>query len=96
MHCDFVFFSEHAITKMAERDIQIEEVEAVIKKGTVIKHYPEDEPSKSWLILSFSAGQPIHVVVSRDYATGFCIVITAYVPDKSLWEPDFKTKKSDP
>ena len=37
MYCDNIYFSEHALTKMAERDINPVEVEAVIKKGETIK-----------------------------------------------------------
>jgi len=66
MHCGFVFFSEHSITKMAERDIDPEEVEAVLQQGEVIRHYPEDLPSPSWLMLGFSKGRAVDVVDSRD------------------------------
>jgi hypothetical protein len=93
MHCESIFFSEHVLTKMAERDIEPEEVETVIKKGEAIRHYPDDQPDPSRLVLGFVNGKALHVVVLRDVVTENCIVITAYEPDPNIWEPDFKTKK---
>lgn len=93
MRCDHIFYSEHAIVKMAERNIGTSEVEEVIQHGEVVKHYPDDQPSPSWLMLGHPNGKATHVVFSREEATDFCIVITAYHPDETTWEPDFKTKK---
>jgi len=33
------------------------------------------------------------VVVAEDEAAGVSIVVTAYVPDPALWEPDWKTRR---
>ncbi|MBK9014506.1 MAG: DUF4258 domain-containing protein [Saprospiraceae bacterium] len=93
MRCDSIFYSEHAIVQMAARNITPAEVEAVLQEGEIIKHYPDDQPSPSWLILGYSKGKAVHVVFSRDIATDFCIIITAYYPDPTVWNPDFKTKK---
>ncbi len=93
MRCDLIFYSEHAIHKMAARKISTDEVEEAIQFGEVIQHYPNDEPSPSWLMLGLSKGKALHVVFSRDTVTDFCIVITAYYPDPTVWNPDFKTKK---
>lgn len=51
MRCDFIFYSEHAVVKMAERGMNVEEVEAVIQAGEVVRHYPDDQPAPSWLML---------------------------------------------
>ena len=93
MRCDFVIFSEHALVKMAERGISPEMVEQVIEKGEVIKTYPDDKPSPSQLLLGFFNTRPIHVLIARDIATDFCIVITTYFPDTNLWATNFKTKR---
>ena len=94
MRCDFIFYSEHAVVKMAERGMNVEEVEAVIQAGEVIRHYPDDQPAPSWLMLGIVNGRPIHVVFARDVATDFCIVITAYQPDETTWGSDFKIKRT--
>ncbi len=81
------------MVKMAERGIDPEVVEMVVNTGKIIKEYPNDEPSPSWLVFGLVEKRPIHVVVARDIATDFCIVITAYEPDIAQWELDFSTKK---
>lgn len=77
---------------MFKRGISAEEVEVTIENGEIVKDYPQDSPFPSHLKLYFVNTRPIHVVVSRDISTGCCYVITAYEPDSSLWESDFKTK----
>ncbi len=93
MYCDSIFFSEHALTKMAERGIEPEEVEAVIKKGDTIRSYPDDVPHPSYLLMGNVNGQVVHVVICKDILYENCIVITAYLPNPRIWEADFKTKK---
>lgn len=96
MQCDTVIFSEHAFTRMAERDIEPKAVVQATKTGKIIKEYPDDEPSPSFLLLGFLNESPLHVVVSRDYATDICIVITVYAPDPTQWGFNFSIKKSKP
>lgn len=93
MRCDFIFYSEHAVQQMAARKISTDAVEEVIQFGEVIKYYPDEEPAPCWLMLGLPDGKPLHVVFSRDIVTDFCIVITAYHPDPTVWQQDFKTKK---
>jgi hypothetical protein len=38
--------------------------------------------------------RPIHIVVGKDVEKERCIVVTAYEPDPSIWEPGFKSKRS--
>jgi hypothetical protein len=38
--------------------------------------------------------RPIHIVVGKDEEKERCIVVTAYEPDPSIWEPGFKSKRS--
>lgn len=72
--------------------ITVEQVEVVIDKGKVIKMYPEDKPFPSYLMLGYSAGRPLHVVISDDNK-GNCFIITAYEPDKKIWNEKFENKK---
>jgi hypothetical protein len=92
MECSKYEYSNHAIAQMFKRGISADEVEAAIENGENIKEYPQDTPFPSFLKLYFSNARPIHVVVSQDNSTGICFVITAYQPDPSLWNSDFKTK----
>ena len=75
-----------------ERMISPGEVEAVIAKGTIIEEYPEDARGHSCLLLGFGEGnRPLHVVCSPK--DEYLAVITAYVPDRSQWQSDWKTRK---
>lgn len=65
----------------------------VIRQGEIIESYPNDTPYPSSLMLGFSGGVPIHVVVARREDIGRCIVVTVYVPDPLRWSPDFKTRR---
>lgn len=87
-----LIFREHALLRMAERGITHQDVTSALEQGEVIRHYPEDTPYPSRLLLLWIEGQPLHVVAAPvgDDAE---IVITVYRPDPALWEPDFKRKR---
>jgi hypothetical protein len=54
--------------------------------------YPEDKPHPSYLMLGYSAGRALHLVISADNK-GNCFIITAYEPDKKIWDENFENKK---
>jgi len=94
MRCKEVKFSGHALRRMFEREINVDDVLDVIASGEDIAEYPEDTPFPSYLILGFVRSHPIHVVVARDKMSETCHIITAYPPDPSQWSADFKTRRS--
>jgi len=96
MYCDNIYFSEHAFTKMAERGIDPEDIEFVIKKGETIKSYPDEQPDPCYLLMGVSNQRVLHVVISKDVLYENCIVVTVYQPDANIWESDFKNKKIKP
>jgi Domain of unknown function (DUF4258) len=83
---------EHCLRRMFKRKITPEDVLETVRKGEIIKEYPEDNPYPSFLILSFVNKRPIHVVVARNEMDDLCFVVTVYEPDKSMWSNDFKIK----
>ncbi len=85
-------FSGHAIMQMFKRNIQVDDIEFVLRNGKVIKEYPLDKPFPSFLMVSFVDRRPLHVVASTD-RRGNCYIITAYEPDPELWSKDFSTKR---
>ncbi len=93
MDCKQIRFSRHAVERSFERGILPDHVVQAIAIGEVIETYPEDEPYPSVLVLGYIKGQPIHVVVAIDVATGICIVVTVYHPDPSIWAEDFKRRR---
>lgn len=79
---------------MFSRNISISEVKYIVEVGAVIAEYPDDQPFPSFLLLGFLLEGPIHVVLAKDAQTGLCRVITVYRPDPTLWNEDFRTKKT--
>ncbi|MBF0131127.1 MAG: DUF4258 domain-containing protein [Magnetococcales bacterium] len=78
---------------MFERGLVPEEVVFTIESGEMVKDYPDDQPFPSRLLLGFPKGRPVHVVLSFDPLSRRCHVITAYVPDKKIWNLDFRSRR---
>jgi hypothetical protein len=79
---------------MYQRDISEPEVRHVIATGETVEDYPDDTPYPSRLVLGWSGRRPIHVVVADNVDDQENIVITAYEPDPTEWELDFKRRKT--
>ncbi|MGE0175348.1 MAG: DUF4258 domain-containing protein [Oligoflexales bacterium] len=93
MDCKTVTFSGHAITQMFSRNISVDDVKAALRNGEAIESYPNDKPYPTWLLLGTVENRPLHVVMARNTLDANCIVVTAYEPSLSFWEPDFKTRQ---
>lgn len=78
---------------MFERNISVEDVEAVLESGEVVEWYPADEPYPSRLMLAWRKGRPLHVVAAENVQDDEWIVITAYEPDPAQWDANFKRRK---
>jgi beta-phosphoglucomutase-like phosphatase (HAD superfamily) len=92
MKADRVIFRVHALARMFERRIGLEDVHTVIAHGEVIQTYPDDKPYPSRLLLGWIGTRPLHVVVAEDSEDGILIVVTAYEPDPIQWDSGFKRK----
>jgi hypothetical protein len=88
-----LIFRVHAVQRMFERQISVEDVRDVLETGETIESYPADTPYPSRLVLGWRQGRPIHVVVADNVQENELIVITVYEPDPALWEPDFKRRR---
>ena len=84
-------FRVHAIERMAQRQIDTEDVRHVLTAGEVIEDYPDDFPYPSALMLGWVAERPLHIVTA--HAPESTVIITVYEPDPTRWEPDYKTRK---
>ncbi|HYP42224.1 MAG TPA: DUF4258 domain-containing protein [Chloroflexia bacterium] len=85
-------FRTHAIRRMLERGISIEDVRHVLYTGEVIEDYPKDFPYPSRLMLGWSGTRPIHVVAAYNAIDSETIVITVYEPDPAQWDADFRRR----
>jgi Domain of unknown function (DUF4258) len=88
-----LIFRKHALQRMFQRSIRVEDVRTVLSGGRSIIDYPDDTPYPSRLMLGWCGERPIHVVAA-DTPESETIIITVYEPDPALWEPGFERKKS--
>ena len=89
---DKIKWSLHAMKRLSERKISIDDFINCIKIGEIIEPYPDDYPHPSCLIFGYStAKQPLHIVIGCDKV--FIYAITAYYPNIEEWERDLKTRK---
>ncbi|RME12894.1 MAG: DUF4258 domain-containing protein [Ardenticatenia bacterium] len=86
-------FRVHALQRMFERRISIEEVRHIVEHGEVIENYPDDKPYPSRLVLGWIGNRPIHVVVAHNQEDNVWIVVTAYEPDPQRWSDDFRQRR---
>ena len=76
-------FSDHAIKRMIERDIERIEVEQAVNNGAIIEEYPDDKYSPSCLIYGQTlAKRDLHIQASLPPKV---VIVTTYEPDPSEW-----------
>lgn len=92
--CDNLFFSRHAVLRMAQRDIATFEVRIAVERGEIIEDYPNDHPYPSVLVLAFVEDEPMHVVIALNKSEQTCIIVTMYLPDRRKWSDDFKRRRT--
>ena len=85
-----IVWSKHALDRMEERGINRPLILRAIMQGEIIKQYLDDKPYPSCLI-SCTNDALLHVVLSVSDSKVY--IITAYIPDEVIWNPDFKSKK---
>lgn len=88
-----LIFRGHAIRRMFQRRIAVEDVRRVIERGDVIEANLDDLPYPSRLVLGRPGGRTLHVVVAENRADEQLIVVTVYEPDPALWHPGFRTRR---
>jgi len=93
MAFDQLVFRVHAIQRMFQRRIGVDDVRHVLATGEVIEEYPSDYPYPSRLVLGWCGSRPIHVVMADNAEAQETMVITVYEPDPAHWEPGFKRRK---
>lgn len=85
--------TKHMTKRFKERGIKLSHVRNALLAGEIIEQYPNDYPYPSCLVLGFLDGKnPIHICVGL--GNDELWIITAYYPDTSEWEDDFKTRKA--
>ncbi len=88
-----LIFRVHALRRMFQRNVGVEDVRHVLTAGETIEDYPEEIPCPSRLMLGWCGKRPLHVVAADNSKADETVVITVYEPDPAQWEPDFKRRK---
>jgi hypothetical protein len=84
-----IVLTEHLLTRMRQRHIQLEDIKKAITEGEIIEQYPTDYPFPGCLVNA----ENIHIVCS---VGGECLyIITAYRPSPEQWEFGGKKRKED-
>lgn len=86
-----ILYSAHALKRIFQRGLTLDVVAKVLLHGEVITQYPDDQPYPSKLMLGWDGGQPVHIVAAST-EQGDTVVVTAYVPEATLWDTSFKRK----
>ena len=85
-------WSTHGLSRIQQRALSRDDVIHCISTGELIEEYVDDFPTPSALILGKTfAGEPCHVVCGIQES--MIIIITAYLPDITKFEADFKTRR---
>ena len=87
----FLLIKKHAAERMLERRIALAAVLFTLDAGVTIERYPDDTPLPSRLMLGWTEGRPIHVVVAEEPETFH--IVTVYEPDPDEWSADFTTRR---
>lgn len=88
-----ILYTKHALQRMFEREITIDEIEDAIINGIIVSNYPNDKPYPSKLVYNKKEELPLHVVYAIDGSR--YVIITVYRPELDEWNDGFLTKRSE-
>jgi hypothetical protein len=73
----------HAIFRMSDRGVTMEDLISLIADGEIIETYPDRKPCPAALVLGFVSDKPCHAVLAicKDRLS----IITVYWPDEECW-----------
>jgi Domain of unknown function (DUF4258) len=80
----------HALTEARKDGLTTDDLEAAVMAGEMVEDYGD----RVLLLHSLSEYQiPYHIVLEYVPGDDVATVVTAYIPDRGLWEADWKTRK---
>lgn len=85
----------HAVERMFERGISVQEIRAALEFGEIIESYVDEAAYPARLVLAGKGKRRLHVVAADNVAGDESIVITAYRPERERWSDDFKRRRDD-
>ncbi|TAK13704.1 MAG: DUF4258 domain-containing protein [Anaerolineae bacterium] len=94
METDRLQFRAHAVQRMFERGISVDEVLALLREGEIIEDYTADMPAPGELRLGWAGARPLHAVFAFDAARTAAVVVTAYEPSLADWGDTFRQRRA--
>lgn len=76
----------HALQRMFERSISMDELRALVERGKTIEDRPDDTPFPSRLVHLQIGPRHLHAVLADNPTANEVFVITVYEPDPALWD----------
>lgn len=87
-----IVWKEHALHRLKQRKISLNEVIEALASGEIIETYPADRPFPSCLVLGTTLNKRyLHIVCSID--SNLLYIITVYEPNTIKWENNLKTRR---
>ena len=87
-----VRWTNHAISRLFQRNIMQKDVQNALLNGEIIEEYKDDYPYPSCLVYGISVNNKIlHIVCGFNGEELW--IITAYYPNRDEWNEDMKTRK---
>jgi hypothetical protein len=83
----------HAIKRMLERSITVDDVRMVLVHGETIEVYPDAKPYPCRLVLGWRDARPLHIVVADDAESNSAIIVTVYEPDRQRWDRSLRRRR---
>jgi len=87
-----VFWTYHVNMRLRDRAITRRMVVESPGNFEIIESYPEDKYMPSYLVYSRYDETIFHVLFAIDEPNNNVRVVTAYIPDPSRWNADFKRR----
>ncbi len=85
-------WTNHVLIRLLQRNITQTDIENALLNGEIIEEYENDYPYPSCLVYGLNLNNEVLHIVCGITQTELWI-ITAYYPDDTEWEKDFKTRK---
>lgn len=92
---DKIAFKKHALLRMYERGIFVDEVKQALVRGEIIESYPQDRPLPSCLVLGYTdKNRAIHALAAADVEEEMVWIITVYKPTLEEWQEGFRRRRA--
>ena len=89
-----ILWTYHVNMRLLVRRIDRTTVLAGIDTFELIEAYPDDKYLPSYLVLSWVAGEPLHILFATDVPGDNVRIVTAYRPDPQDWTDHFARRSA--